>query len=135
MFLARWALAWQNLLVALAVEGLGSCWVSSTLSGGPIAAAARTCQKTGAMGASGSAAPPPRPPRARPRPCFLPRRALTPIRATIAACSIIWKDPVPMGHRILPRSRPKRLSAQVAPSVQGCKPSLHSPRKQRKPSI
>ena len=68
MFLVAMGAGVQNLLVALAVEGLGSCWVSSTLFCGPIAAAAldlpEDWEPMGAVGVGRAAAPPaPRPDR------------------------------------------------------------------------
>jgi coenzyme F420-0:L-glutamate ligase/coenzyme F420-1:gamma-L-glutamate ligase len=68
MFVASMGAAVQNLLVALAVEGLGSCWVSSTLFCQPVAAAALELppgwEPMGAVGVGHPAAPPsPRPAR------------------------------------------------------------------------
>jgi coenzyme F420-0:L-glutamate ligase/coenzyme F420-1:gamma-L-glutamate ligase len=68
MFTVSAGAAVQNLLVALAVEGLGSCWVSSALFCQPVAAAALELppgwEPMGAVGVGHSAAPPPdRPPR------------------------------------------------------------------------
>jgi coenzyme F420-0:L-glutamate ligase/coenzyme F420-1:gamma-L-glutamate ligase len=68
MFLVAMGAGVQNLLVALAVEGLGSCWVSSTLFCGPVAAAALGLpdgwEPMGAIGVGHAAAPPaPRPDR------------------------------------------------------------------------
>ncbi len=68
MFLVSMGAGVQNLLVALAVEGLGSCWVSSTLFCGPVAAAALDLppgwEPMGAVGVGHAAAPPaPRPDR------------------------------------------------------------------------
>jgi len=68
MFLVSMGAGVQNLLVALAVEGLGSCWVSSTLFCGPVAAAALDLppdwEPMGAIGVGHAAGPPaPRPPR------------------------------------------------------------------------
>jgi coenzyme F420-0:L-glutamate ligase / coenzyme F420-1:gamma-L-glutamate ligase len=68
MFLVSMGAGVQNLLVALAVEGLGSCWVSSTLFCGPVAAAALDLppgwEPMGAIGVGHPAgASPPRPPR------------------------------------------------------------------------
>ncbi len=68
MFTVAVGAAVQNLLVALAVEGLGSCWVSSALFCQPVAAAALGLppgwEPMGAVGVGHPAAdPPPRPPR------------------------------------------------------------------------
>ena len=62
MFLVAMGAGVQNLLVALAVEGLGSCWVSSTMFCGPVAAAALDLpegwEPMGAVGVGHAAAPP-----------------------------------------------------------------------------
>jgi coenzyme F420-0:L-glutamate ligase/coenzyme F420-1:gamma-L-glutamate ligase len=68
MFVVAMGAAVQNLLVSLAIDGLGSCWVSSTLFCGPVAAAAMDLpagwEPMGAVGVGHAAAPPrPRPDR------------------------------------------------------------------------
>jgi coenzyme F420-0:L-glutamate ligase/coenzyme F420-1:gamma-L-glutamate ligase len=68
MFLVSAGAGVQNLLVALAVDGLGSCWVSSTLFCAGVAAAAldlpQGWEPMGAIGVGHAATPPPpRPPR------------------------------------------------------------------------
>jgi len=68
MFLVAMGAGVQNLLVALAVEGLGSCWVSSSLFCGPVASAALDLpagwEPMGAIGVGHAAVPPaPRPER------------------------------------------------------------------------
>jgi coenzyme F420-0:L-glutamate ligase / coenzyme F420-1:gamma-L-glutamate ligase len=68
MFLVSAGAGVQNLLVALAIEGLGSCWVSSALFCGPVASAALDLppgwEPMGAIGVGHAASPPaPRPER------------------------------------------------------------------------
>ncbi len=68
MFVVAMGAAVQNLLVALAVEGLGSCWVSSTMFCRPVAARALGLpdgwEPMGAIGVGHPARPAPdRPPR------------------------------------------------------------------------
>lgn len=77
MFLVSAGAAVQNLLVALAAEGLGSCWVSSTLFCGPVARAAlelpETWEPMGSVGVGVPAEQPAARP-ARPISGFLLRR-------------------------------------------------------------
>jgi coenzyme F420-0:L-glutamate ligase / coenzyme F420-1:gamma-L-glutamate ligase len=74
MFVVAIGAAVQNLLVALAVDGLGSCWVSSSLFCQQVAAAALGLppgwEPMGAVGVGHAAAPP------RPRPERDPQRFL-----------------------------------------------------------
>ncbi len=74
MFVVAMGAAVQNLLVALAVEGLGSCWVSSTLFCPQVAAGSLGLppgwEPMGAVGVGHPAAPPP------PRPERDPERFL-----------------------------------------------------------
>jgi len=124
MFLVSMGAGVQNLLVALAVEGLGSCWVSSTLFCGPVAAAALDLpsgwEPMGAIGVGHAAVrPAPRPDRdpasfivnrlSRPR-GVSPRRSASSVlapRPTAARrlWTIVARIPQPDGS-MLPSSKP-----------------------------
>ena len=77
MFLVAMGAGVQNLLVALAVEGLGSCWISSSLFCGPVAAAALDLpggwEPMGAVGVGHAATPPPPRPDRDPSAFFVTR--------------------------------------------------------------
>ena len=114
MFLVAMGAAVQNLLVALAVEGLGSCWVSSTMFCRPVVTRALGLPEAGSpWGPSGSATRLPRLRTARPAtrpPSWSP---LAPDAAHVVTCRHAAEAHDP---------RHRRVGCASSPAHRGCLP-------------
>jgi coenzyme F420-0:L-glutamate ligase/coenzyme F420-1:gamma-L-glutamate ligase len=67
MFTVAGGAAVQSFLIALAAEGLGSCWVGSTIFAADVVRRVLACRPTGSPSGPSPSACPPSPRRPRPR--------------------------------------------------------------------